>query len=162
MAPTRIVALAGGTGAAKLLRGLAASLDSSALSVVVNTGDDAEVWGLHVSPDLDSVMYALAGVLDVGRGWGRADETFRCLSTSAGRGACGRGGACPRRPAPPPSSSSAPRPRCPPGARPSPCPASPPPCPPRARRWSASVRSWAARRGAAPPAPSCARAGCPC
>src|SRR3989442_12291049 len=82
----RVVALAGGTGAAKLLRGLAASLDPSALSVVVNTGDDAEVWGLHVSPDLDSVMYALAGVLDAGRGWGRADETFRCLSTMAAYG----------------------------------------------------------------------------
>ena len=83
----RVAALAGGTGAAKLLRGLAASLDPSALSVVVNTGDDAEVWGLHVSPDLDSVMYALAGVLDPGRGWGRADETFRCLSAMAGYGA---------------------------------------------------------------------------
>src|SRR5438445_12282473 len=83
----RVVALAGGTGAAKLLRGLAASVEPSALSVVVNTGDDAEVWGLHVSPDLDSVMYALAGVLDGGRGWGRADETFRCLSAMAGYGA---------------------------------------------------------------------------
>ena len=83
----RVAALAGGTGAAKLLRGLAASLDPSALSVVVNTGDDAEVWGLHVSPDLDSVMYALAGVLDPGRGWGRADETFRCLSAMAVYGA---------------------------------------------------------------------------
>src|SRR2546430_16549230 len=83
----RVVALAGGTGAAKLLRGLAASLDPAALSVVVNTGDDAEVWGLHVSPDLDSVMYALAGVLDTGRGWGRADETFRCLSAMAAYGA---------------------------------------------------------------------------
>ena len=83
----RVAALAGGTGAAKLLRGLAASLDPSALSVVVNTGDDAEVWDLHVSPDLDSVMYALAGVLDPGRGWGRADETFRCLSAMAGYGA---------------------------------------------------------------------------
>src|SRR6266403_1222761 len=83
----RVVALAGGTGAAKLLRGLAASLDPSALSIVVNTGDDAEVWGLHVSPDLDSVMYALAGVLDAGRGWGRADETFRCLSAMAAYGA---------------------------------------------------------------------------
>src|SRR5947209_2820258 len=83
----RVAALAGGTGAAKLLRGLAASLDPSALSVVVNTGDDAEVWGLHVSPDLDSVMYALAGVLDAGRGWGRADETFRCLSAMAAYGA---------------------------------------------------------------------------
>jgi LPPG:FO 2-phospho-L-lactate transferase len=83
----RVAALAGGTGAAKLLRGLAAVLDSSALSVVVNTGDDAEVWGLHVSPDLDSVMYSLAGVLDASRGWGRAEETFRCLSAMAAYGA---------------------------------------------------------------------------
>jgi LPPG:FO 2-phospho-L-lactate transferase len=81
------VALAGGTGAAKLLRGLRAVLDSAALSVVVNTGDDAEVWGLHVSPDLDSVMYALGGVLDTARGWGRAEETFRCLAAMAGYGA---------------------------------------------------------------------------
>jgi len=83
----RVTALAGGTGAAKLLRGLAAVLDPSALSVVVNTGDDAQVWGLHVSPDLDSVMYALGGMLDTGRGWGRADETFRCLSAMAAYGA---------------------------------------------------------------------------
>src|SRR5919201_5312950 len=83
----RVTALAGGTGAAKLLRGLAAILEPSALSVVVNTGDDAEVWGLHVSPDLDSVMYALAGVLNPARGWGRADETFRCLSAMAVYGA---------------------------------------------------------------------------
>ena len=83
----RVVALAGGTGAAKLLRGLAASLDPAALTIVVNTADDAEVWGLHVSPDLDSVMYALAGVLDIARGWGRADETFRCLSAMAAYGA---------------------------------------------------------------------------
>src|SRR5215470_4110493 len=82
----RVTALAGGTGAAKLLRGLAAVLDRSALSIIVNTGDDAEVWGLHISPDLDSVMYALAGVLDTSRGWGRADETFRCLSGMAAYG----------------------------------------------------------------------------
>jgi LPPG:FO 2-phospho-L-lactate transferase len=82
----RVAALAGGTGAAKLLRGLVTVLDRSALSVIVNTGDDAEVWGLHISPDLDSVMYALAGVLDAGRGWGRADETFRCLSAMAAYG----------------------------------------------------------------------------
>jgi LPPG:FO 2-phospho-L-lactate transferase len=83
----RIAALAGGTGAAKLLRGLAACIDAAALTVIGNTGDDAEIWGLHVSPDLDSVMYALAGVLDAGRGWGRADETFRCLSAMAAYGA---------------------------------------------------------------------------
>jgi LPPG:FO 2-phospho-L-lactate transferase len=83
----RVTALAGGTGAAKLLRGLAACVDPAALTIVVNTGDDAEIWGLHVSPDLDSVVYALAGVLDTGRGWGRADETFRCLAAMAGYGA---------------------------------------------------------------------------
>jgi LPPG:FO 2-phospho-L-lactate transferase len=57
------------------------------LSVVGNTGDDTEVWGLHVSPDLDTVTYALAGLLDLPRGWGRADETFRCLESMAALGA---------------------------------------------------------------------------
>src|SRR5687768_1679443 len=83
----RITALAGGTGAAKLLRGLTACADPAALTVIGNTGDDAEIWGLHVSPDLDSVMYALAGVLDTRRGWGRADETFHCLAAMASFGA---------------------------------------------------------------------------
>jgi len=83
----RITALAGGTGAAKLLRGLVACVDAAALSIIGNTGDDAEIWGLHVSPDLDSVMYALAGVLDTRRGWGRADETFHCLAAMASFGA---------------------------------------------------------------------------
>jgi LPPG:FO 2-phospho-L-lactate transferase len=83
----RITALAGGTGAAKLLRGLAACTEAGALTVIGNTGDDAEIWGLHVSPDLDSVMYALAGVLDTRRGWGRADETFHCLAAMASFGA---------------------------------------------------------------------------
>src|SRR5262249_7254642 len=63
----------------KLLRGLAACLPASDLTVIGNTGDDAEMWGLHVSPDLDSVTYALAGCLDPTRGWGLRDETFRCL-----------------------------------------------------------------------------------
>jgi LPPG:FO 2-phospho-L-lactate transferase len=75
----RTVALAGGTGAAKLVRGLARLLDPADLTVVVNTGDDAEIWGLHVSPDLDTICYALAGVLDTARGWGLAGETFRTL-----------------------------------------------------------------------------------
>jgi LPPG:FO 2-phospho-L-lactate transferase len=83
----RIAALAGGTGAAKLLRGFAATVDPAALTVIGNTGDDDEIWNLHVSPDLDSVMYALAGVLDPQRGWGRADETFHCLAAMAGYGA---------------------------------------------------------------------------
>jgi LPPG:FO 2-phospho-L-lactate transferase len=83
----RVVALAGGTGAAKLLRGLSACGETLALTVIGNTGDDADIWGLHVSPDLDSVMYALAGVLDVQRGWGRADETFHTLAAMAAYGA---------------------------------------------------------------------------
>ena len=83
----RVTALAGGTGAAKLLRGLAACLAPRDLTIIGNTGDDTEVWGLHVSPDLDTVTYALAGLLDVERGWGRADETFRCLEAMAALGA---------------------------------------------------------------------------
>ncbi len=73
-----IVVLAGGTGAAKLLRGLAGVVDPVRLLIVGNTGDDLECWGLHVSPDLDSVMYALAGLLDPVKGWGVRDDTFHC------------------------------------------------------------------------------------
>ena len=79
----RITALAGGTGAAKLLRGLARVLDPRALTVVVNTGDDAEIWGLHVSPDLDTVCYTLGGVIDEAKGWGLRDETFHALDQIA-------------------------------------------------------------------------------
>jgi LPPG:FO 2-phospho-L-lactate transferase len=82
----RVTAIAGGTGAARLLRGLAACLPPGALTVIGNTGDDAEIWGLHVSPDLDTVTYALAGRLDVSRGWGLADESFRCLQAMADLG----------------------------------------------------------------------------
>jgi LPPG:FO 2-phospho-L-lactate transferase len=83
----RVTVLAGGTGAAKLLRGLAASIRPADLTVVGNTGDDTEVWGLHVSPDLDTVTYALAGLLDTERGWGRSRETFRCRDAMAALGA---------------------------------------------------------------------------
>ncbi len=82
----RVTALAGGTGAAKLVRGLAACLPASDLTIVGNTGDDTEIWGLHVSPDLDTLTYALAGRLDVARGWGLAGETFRCLQAMADLG----------------------------------------------------------------------------
>jgi LPPG:FO 2-phospho-L-lactate transferase len=74
-----IVALAGGTGAAKLLRGLVHVTEPSRLFIVGNTGDDLDWWGLHVSPDLDSVAYALAGLLDGTRGWGVRDDSFHCL-----------------------------------------------------------------------------------
>ena len=83
----RVTALAGGTGAAKLLRGLAGALDPKELTVIGNTGDDTLVWGLHVSPDLDTVCYALAGLLDVGRGWGRVGETFHCREAMSALGA---------------------------------------------------------------------------
>jgi LPPG:FO 2-phospho-L-lactate transferase len=83
----RVAAIAGGTGAAKLLRGLAASIPPRELTIIGNTGDDAEIWGLHVSPDLDTVAYALAGRLDAERGWGLTGETFRCLEAMAGLGA---------------------------------------------------------------------------
>jgi LPPG:FO 2-phospho-L-lactate transferase len=75
----RVVALSGGVGGARLLRGLARALPADALTAVVNTGDDFEHWGLHVSPDVDTVMYALAGLSHEERGWGLADETFRAL-----------------------------------------------------------------------------------
>src|SRR5438309_11339480 len=79
----RLVALAGGTGAAKLLRGLDALLERGAMTVVGNTGDDAEIWGLHVSPDLDTVCYTLGGVIDERKGWGLTDETFHALDQIA-------------------------------------------------------------------------------
>jgi 2-phospho-L-lactate transferase len=83
----RVTALACGSGAAKLIRGLAECLPPRDLTIVCNTGDYALVWGLHVSPDLDTVTYALAGRLDLRRGWGLGDETFRCLSAMAELGA---------------------------------------------------------------------------
>lgn len=72
----RIVALSGGVGGARFLRGLVRAADPADLTVVGNVGDDVEILGVHISPDLDSVLYALAGVSDDERGWGRADETW--------------------------------------------------------------------------------------
>src|SRR5439155_13896665 len=73
----RVTALAGGVGAGKFLRGLVRAVPAEDVTAVVNTGDDIEVHDLHVSPDLDSVMYWLAGVGDRDRGWGREGESFR-------------------------------------------------------------------------------------
>ena len=73
---TRVVALSGGVGGARFLRGLVRATDPAGVTVIGNVGDDVEVLGLHVSPDLDSILYALAGVADEERGWGRADETW--------------------------------------------------------------------------------------
>jgi LPPG:FO 2-phospho-L-lactate transferase len=79
----KLAALAGGTGAAKLLRGLSRVMDPRDLTVIVNTGDDAVIWGLHISPDLDTVTYTLAGILDEAKGWGLAGETFHALDQIA-------------------------------------------------------------------------------
>jgi LPPG:FO 2-phospho-L-lactate transferase len=76
---TSVVALSGGVGGARLLRGLARALPADALTAIVNTGDDFEHWGQYVSPDLDTVMYALAGLSHEERGWGLAGETFALL-----------------------------------------------------------------------------------
>ena len=75
----RVVALAGGVGGAKLAYGLAKTLPGPSLTVVGNTGDDETFFGLHVSPDLDTLMYTLAGVADPERGWGLAGESFQAL-----------------------------------------------------------------------------------
>jgi LPPG:FO 2-phospho-L-lactate transferase len=72
----RVVALSGGVGGARFLRGLVRATDPKGVAVIGNVGDDVEVLGVHVSPDLDSILYALAGLADEERGWGRADETW--------------------------------------------------------------------------------------
>lgn len=74
-----VVALAGGVGAAKLLRGLVQVVPLDDLLIVGNTGDDFELYGLHISPDLDIVMYTLAGIVDETKGWGVAGDTFHFL-----------------------------------------------------------------------------------
>jgi LPPG:FO 2-phospho-L-lactate transferase len=76
-----VVALAGGVGGAKLADGLAQVLPPERLTVVVNTGDDFEHLGLHISPDLDTVCYTLAGLANRATGWGRADESWHFLET---------------------------------------------------------------------------------
>ena len=75
----QIVALAGGVGAGKFLRGVDRAYPGEPLTVVVNTGDDITIHGLHISPDLDSVCYWLADLMDRERGWGRAGETFHAM-----------------------------------------------------------------------------------
>ena len=77
-----IVALAGGVGGAKLADGLAQLLDKR-LTVIVNTGDDFTHLGLHISPDLDTVMYTLAGIANPETGWGIAGETWNFMTQMA-------------------------------------------------------------------------------
>ena len=74
-----IVVLTGGTGGAKFVEGLRQVASAHELTFVVNTGDDLEWWGLYISPDLDSITYAMAGLLSKERGWGVKGDTFFCL-----------------------------------------------------------------------------------
>ncbi len=83
----KVVALAGGIGAGKFLRGLVRVVPGDDLTVIVNVADDYDVHGLRVSPDPDSVTYWLGGVFDRERGWGRREETFRTTQELRARGA---------------------------------------------------------------------------
>jgi LPPG:FO 2-phospho-L-lactate transferase len=77
-----VVALSGGVGGARFVRGVVDVAGAAATTVVGNVGDDVEVLGLHVSPDLDSILYALAGLADERRGWGRRDESWNALEAA--------------------------------------------------------------------------------
>jgi len=79
----KVALLSGGGGGARFARGLADALPAGDLTVVGNVGDDVEVLGLHVSPDVDSLLYTLAGLIDEERGWGRAGETWTALESAA-------------------------------------------------------------------------------
>ncbi|NWF96511.1 MAG: 2-phospho-L-lactate transferase [Candidatus Thorarchaeota archaeon] len=79
----RVTALCGGVGGAKLVLGLHSILRPGELTVIGNTGDDIELFGLHISPDLDIVMYTLAGLVDQVKGWGIRDDTFAFLETAS-------------------------------------------------------------------------------
>jgi LPPG:FO 2-phospho-L-lactate transferase len=81
-----VCVLSGGVGGAKFVRALVETLGGGHVTAIVNVGDDVEVLGMRVSPDLDSVLYALAGVHDDERGWGRADETWNALETVSALG----------------------------------------------------------------------------
>ena len=82
----RVALLSGGVGGARFARGLQAALAPGDLTVIGNVGDDVEVLGLHVSPDLDSILYTLSGLHDEERGWGRAGETWDALGSAAAWG----------------------------------------------------------------------------
>jgi LPPG:FO 2-phospho-L-lactate transferase len=83
----RVAVLAGGLGGSRFALALTEALSPGDVTVVGNVGDDLEVTGLHVSPDLDTIVYTLAGVLDTDRGWGRAQETWNARSTAEELGA---------------------------------------------------------------------------
>lgn len=75
----RVTLLAGGVGAARLLRGVVEVVDPTEVTVVANVGDDLVLHGLHISPDIDTVVYTVAGAIDPERGWGLAGETWQAM-----------------------------------------------------------------------------------
>jgi LPPG:FO 2-phospho-L-lactate transferase len=77
----KVAVLSGGVGGARFVQGVVDVVAPADVTIVGNVGDDIEVLGMHVSPDLDSVLYALAGLNDEERGWGRRDETWNALAT---------------------------------------------------------------------------------
>ena len=81
-----ITVLAGGVGAARFLQGLVKIVPEEEVTVIVNTGDDIQLHGLHISPDLDIVTYTLAGIVDEEKGWGINRDTFHCLGMLKGYG----------------------------------------------------------------------------
>ena len=81
-----VAVLSGGVGGARFVCGVVAAAGAAATTVVGNVGDDVEVLGLHVSPDLDSILYALAGIADERRGWGRSDESWNALDAAGALG----------------------------------------------------------------------------
>jgi len=82
----KITALAGGVGASKFLLGLTSVMPPEDVTIIANTGDDIEMFGLRICPDIDTVTYTLAGVIDDRAGWGLRNDTFECLHNLASYG----------------------------------------------------------------------------
>jgi LPPG:FO 2-phospho-L-lactate transferase len=83
----KVTVLSGGVGGARFVQGLLDTVDPAGVTVIGNVGDDLEVFGLHVSPDLDTLLYTLGGVADEERGWGRAEEKWSALQAAGELGA---------------------------------------------------------------------------
>jgi LPPG:FO 2-phospho-L-lactate transferase len=83
----RVAVLSGGVGGARFVQGLLDAVEPSGVSVIANVGDDLEVYGLHISPDVDTLLYTLGGEADLERGWGRRDETWRARESATELGA---------------------------------------------------------------------------
>ena len=82
----KVTALAGGVGASRFLTGLVQHINPDDLTVIANTGDDIELFGLHISPDVDIITYTLAGIVDEAKGWGIEGDTFHFLEALKGYG----------------------------------------------------------------------------